>query len=70
MNPTIQLKQSVVYPKEHLTKRKILVFISIGVLFALMRLLFTGTNDGVPYFSAVWRAKAHNPSREVLGDDR
>ena len=69
MNPTIQLKQSVVCPKD-LTKRKILVFISIGVLFALMRLLFTGTNDGVPNFSAVWRAKEHNRSREGLGDHR
>ena len=53
MNSPIQPKQSVVCPKERLTKRKILpnTFISVGILFALTRLLDGGTNDGLSNFS-------------------
>ena len=53
MNPTIQLKQSVVCPRERLTKTKILrnIFLSVGVLFASVRLLSAGMNDGVLNFT-------------------
>jgi hypothetical protein len=49
MNPLIQLKRSVVCPRERLTKTKILrnIFLSVGVLFALTRLMAAGSADGV-----------------------
>jgi hypothetical protein len=53
MNPTIQLKPSVVCPRKRLTKTKILreIFIGVGVLFAFTQLLVGGTSDGVLNFS-------------------
>jgi len=47
MNPTLQLEQSVVCPKECPTKRKLLrnIFIGVGVLFALARVMFAGTGE-------------------------
>ena len=56
MNPTIQLKQSgcALGPNE---KKNSLYSLALRVLFALMRLLFTGTNDGVPNFSASVESK-------------
>ena len=52
MSPMIQLKQRVVCPKGHLTRRKIVrnIFISVSVLFALARLLAAGTSDRVLNF--------------------
>jgi hypothetical protein len=53
MNPLIQPKQRLICPRAGITKRKILrnMFICVGVFFAVVRLLFADTTDGVLNFN-------------------